>query len=113
MVLQENQGHKALREKEEIQERKALLGSLAKLEIQDKEEIKVHQVCLGLLEPQETEDQWESQVQEDNRGMLALLEKWVWRDLLALKENLECRENQARREMLDLLGRLENQATKV
>lgn len=109
----ERRVHKELREKEEIQERKALLGSLVKLEIQVKEEIKEHLVCLGLLEPQETEDQWERQVQEDNQGMLVQLEIWVLRDLLALKENPACRENQAQREMLDLLGRLENLATKA
>lgn len=107
MASQEIKVDMVPRVKKELKEKEGFQVLLVRLEALGKGAFKENQAYKDSLAAQETGGLPENQGHEDCLVILDFLERWVWRDLQALRENLACKVNKELREMLDLLEVLE------
>lgn len=90
------------RVKKETKGKEGFLVVPVRLEALGRGEFKENQAYKDSPAAQETWGLPENQGREDCLVMLDFLERWVWRDLRALRATLACKVNQVLREMLDL-----------
>lgn len=95
------------RVKKETKEKEGFLVLPVRLEALGRGDFKENQAYKDSPAAQETGALQENQGREDCLVMLDFLERWVWRDLQALRATLACKVNQVLREMLDLQAVLE------
>lgn len=107
MALQGIKEDMVLRVKKETKGKEGFLASPVRLEALGRGEFKENRASKDCLAAQETWGLPENPDHEDCLVLLDFLERWVLRDLLALRETLACKVNQVLREMVDLPAVLE------